>query len=129
MNNKILVATPPDDTQLDGVRILCVNLTHEQGQLVSAALLKFDNTFINIINYVWNTGDPMSWFLDKKTKSDIIIFNADAETTITGYLAAHSKAYYFGNLKDLEQANNRTIYSINQLLTLLEKVSNNYEPL
>ena len=129
MTDKVLVITAPDDVQLDGVRILAVNLTQEQGQFISSALLQFDNFFIDVINYVWNTGDPMPWFLDKKVKSDLIIFNADAETTITGYLAAHSNAYYFGNLKDLEQANNRAIYSTNQFLSLLEKISNNYEPI
>lgn len=129
MTDKVLIVTSPDDIHLDGVRILAVNLTPEQGQFISAAFLKLDNVFTNIVNYVWNTGDPMPWFLDKKVKSNLIIFNADAETTLTGYLAAHQNSYYFGNLKDLEQANNRAIYNIDQFVNLLERVSKNYEPL
>jgi hypothetical protein len=121
MTDKILVITTPDDAPLDGIRILAVNLTQEQGQIVSNALLQFDNFSINILNYVWRTSDSVAWLLDKKIKSDVIIFNADAEdNTITGYLSAQSKSYYFGTLKDLHLANDRAIYSTEDVLTLLE---------
>jgi len=124
MTDKILVITPPDDVVIDGIRILAVNLSQEQGQILSNALMQFDNVFVNVINYVWKTGDAIPWFLDKKVKADIIIFNADVDNnTITGYLAAYPNSYYFGTLKDLEQANNRAIYSTKQLLTLLENIS------
>ncbi len=130
MSDKILVVTSPDDVALDGIRILAINLTNEQGQFVSNALLQFDTTFVNVINYIWHTGDAMPWLLDKKVKSDLIIFNADSEdSTLTGYFAAHLNSYYFGNLKDLGQANNRAIYSSDQLLNLLEKIKDQYEPI
>ena len=130
MSDKILVVTAPDDVVIDGIRILAINLNTEQGQFVSNALLQFDTTFVNVINYTWNTGDPMAWLLDKKVKSDLIIFNADSDdSTIIGYFAAHFNSYYFGNLKDLRQANNRAIYSSNQLLNVLEKIKDQYEPI
>jgi hypothetical protein len=128
MTDKILVITTPDDAPLDGIRILAVNLTQEQGQTISNALLQFDNFSINIINYVWKTSDSVAWLLDKKIKSDVIIFNADAEdNTITGYLSAQPKSYYFGTLKDLHLANDRAIYSTEDVLTLLETMVKKHE--
>jgi len=128
MTDKILVVTAPDDVQLDGVRILAVNLTQEQGQIISNALLQFDNFSVNILNYVWKTGDDIDWLLDKKIKSDVIIFNADTDNnTITGYLSAQSKSYYFGTLKDLHLANDRAIYSTSDVLTLLEIMVKKHE--
>jgi hypothetical protein len=128
MTDKILVITAPDDAPLDGVRILAVNLTQEQGHIVSNALLEFDNFNINVINYVWKTGEDVSWLLDKKAKSDVIIFNADSDNnTVTGYLSAQSKSCYFGTLKDLHLANNRAIYSIEDVLTLLEIIVKKHE--
>jgi hypothetical protein len=128
MTDKILVITAPDDAPLDGVRILAVNLAQEQGQIVSNALLEFDNFNVNVINYVWNTGDDVSWLLDKKAKSDVIIFNADVDdNTVTGYLSAQSKSCYFGTLKDLYLANDRAIYTIEDVLTLLEIIVKKHE--
>lgn len=132
MSDQILVITPPDDTLLQGIRILHVELTEEQSSLVSAALLQSALPH-TLINYVWKMGNPVPWLLDKIPKCDIILFNADVPPNgtdiIIGWTAAQPQSYYFGNLKDLHLANNRAIYSTNQLLTLLEKVSNNYEPL
>jgi hypothetical protein len=128
MTDKILVITAPDDIALDGIRILAVNLTQEQGQIISNALLQFDNFNFNIINYVWNTGNDTSWLLDKKTKSDLIIFNADVDNnTITGYLSAQPKSCYFGTLKDLRLANDRAIYTTEDVLTLLEIIVKKHE--
>ena len=128
MTDKIIVVTPPDDIVLDGIRILAVNLAPEQGQIISNALLQFDNFNINIINYVWNTGNDIAWLLDKKIKSDVIIFNANVDdNTITGYLSAHTKSYYFGILKDLHLVNDRAIYTIEDVLTLLEIIVKKHE--
>jgi hypothetical protein len=128
MTDRILVVTAPDDTPLDGIRILAANLTQEQGQIVSNALLQFDNFNITVINYVWKTGEDISWLLDKKAKSDVIIFNADSDNnTVIGYLSAQSKSCYFGTLKDLYLANNRAIYSIEDVLTLLEIIVKKHE--
>ena len=125
MTDKILVITAPDDTPLDGIRVLHVQLTEEQRQIVSSAML---NTKIphNIINYVWNMGDPISWLLDKQPKCDVILFNADVQSNgaielIIGYIAAQPQSYYFGTLRDLHLANDRAIYTTNDILSLLEK--------
>lgn len=122
MTNKVIVVTSPDDVLLDGFRILLVNLSPEQGKIVSDALLHLD-TSNTVIMYMWNN-DAVNWLLDKKTKSDLIIFNADSDNDIlVGYLAAHPTAHYFGILKDLHQINNRAIYNVENVLTLLEEIS------
>lgn len=127
MSDKILLVTPPDDVHLDGIRLLLVNLDEEQNQIVSQSLLSITSND-NIISYVWKTGNPIPWFLNVKNQSDLIIFNAQPDDSvdcemINGYLAAQPNSYYFGNLRDLHFANDRVIYSSNELLNLLEKLA------
>ncbi len=127
MSDRIIVVTPPDDTLLQGIRIAHIDLTDEQGFFVSSSLLNI-NYPDTIINYVWKSNDPIDWLLDKLVKSDLIIFNADSNNqTLVGWLAAQRNSYYFGNLKDLHLANDRAIYSVNDVLTLLEKISKHHE--
>lgn len=125
MTDRILVVTPPDDTLLDGLRILHVNLTPEQSQIISTALLQ-SRLQDTVINYVWRSGDPIDWMLDKNLKSNLVFFNADHHSSniITGYIAAQSNSHYFGTLKDLHLANNRAIYSIEEIVNLLENIVN-----
>jgi hypothetical protein len=121
MSDKILVVTAPDDTILDGVRILHVNLSEEQRQIVSNAMLSSEVSY-TIINYVWNSNDPVSWLLDKKSKCNFILFNADSVLDlIVGYIAAHPQSYYFGTLRDLHLVNDRAIYNTDDVMSLLEK--------
>jgi hypothetical protein len=125
MTDKILVITSPDDTLLDGIRVLHVELTEEQRQITSSAMLNADTPY-NIINYVWNMGDSVSWLLDKHPKCDVILFNANVPNNgaielIIGYIAAQPRSYYFGTLRDLHLVNDRAIYNANDILSLLEK--------
>jgi homoserine acetyltransferase len=76
MTAKILIVTAPDDTLLQGIRITHVNLTADQSQLVSQALMQSQSSH-TIINYVWNIGDDTAWFIDKIYKSDLVIFDAE----------------------------------------------------
>lgn len=126
MSDKIVLVTPPDDVLLDGIRIAHVYLTEEQSSIVSAALL---NTTIphTIINYVWKMGDRVDWLLDKVAKCHIILFNADSPSDssldmILGWTAAQPQSYYFGKLKDLHLANDRVIYTNEDIRNLLEKI-------
>lgn len=127
MTDRILVVTPPDDILLQGIRILHVSLDEEQSSIVSSALLQ-TNLPHTIINYVWKMGDRVDWLLDKSTKSNIIVFNAEGPSdpgldVILGWIAAQHQSYYFGRLKDLHQANDRVIYNSDDILNLLEKIS------
>lgn len=132
MTGKIIIATPPDDILLDGFRILSVNLNQEQSKTLSDTLLEI-NSDNNIIVYVYQVGSPIQWLLDKHTKSDIIVFNADSESNgmseiILGYIAAQLNSYYFGILKDLHHVNDRVLYSSEDLGSLFErKMKRNYE--
>lgn len=127
MNDRILVVTYPDDTLLQGIRIAHIDLTEEQSSIVSSGLLNC-NVGDNVINYVWKLNEPTDWLLDKLLKSDIIFFNADSSNqTLVGWLTAQRNSYYFGNLKDLRPVNDRTIYTVDYVSTLVEKISKNYE--
>jgi hypothetical protein len=125
MSDKILVVTPPDDTLLNGIRILHVELNEEQSQIASSALIN-SNTQHTVINYVWKMSDSVEWLLDKITKSNFILFNADsgANDLIIGYIAAQPNSYYFGTLRDLNLVNNSVIYNSDQIINLLENHTN-----
>jgi hypothetical protein len=131
MTDKILVVTAPDDSLIDGIRVLLVELSNDQSLVVSNALLTADTKY-SIITYAWKMGDSIEWLLDKKSKSDIIIFNADAAANgaielIIGYIAAQPNSYYFGNLKSLVLANDSAIYTADHILSLLERAKNYYD--
>ena len=127
MTDKILVVTQPDDILLDGIRITHVHLTEEQSTIISSALMNFDRPH-TVINYVWKMGDRVDWLLDKIAKSDVVFFNAQTPNDgsielIIGWTAAQPQSYYFGTLKDLHLANDRVIYSSDDVLFLLEKIA------
>lgn len=127
MSNKIVIITPPDNVQYDGVRILLVGLTTEQSKIISDALTKLEST-INIIVYLANYSDDISWIMDKKHKSDLIIFNADGNNdVIIGYMSAQPNSYYLGTLKLLSEVNNSAIYSEEQVSQILEDTVKHYE--
>lgn len=128
MTDRVIVVTPPDDLPLkDGIRILCVDLKSDQTQVVSDAfnLLEANET---LITYIWKIGNPVEWLLDKKQKSQLILFNAESDyELIVGYMAAQANSYYFGTLKTLNKANDCAIYDTTQMLNILENIIKNYE--
>lgn len=125
MTEKIILITEPDDVQLDSCRILLVDLTEDQNQIISDALKRVEVQSLAI--YVTNNS-TIDWTLDKKNKSQLIIFNADSDNhLLIGYLAAHKISHYFGNLKILSKANNRVIYNVDDVVNLLEKTIGTYE--
>jgi hypothetical protein len=127
MSDKVLLVTAPDDTPIDAIRILLVDLTPEHTQLISDALNEF-TSIPNIVTYIWRTGDPVDWLLDKKHKSHSIIFNADCENyMILGYMSAQSNSHYFGTLKTLHTVNNNAIYNVNDCVNLINKLIIRYE--
>ena len=124
MANKILLVTSPDDSLLDGIRVLLIDLSPEQTQLVSDALTALEE-IPNIVVYIWKNGESNDWLLDKKHKSNAVIFNADSENqTIVGYMAAQHNSYYFGTLKSLSKANNSAIYTTDDCFSILTDIIN-----
>lgn len=128
MTDKVLIVTPPDDIQRDGVRVLLVDLTIEQMGVLSEAILKTSKLeYPNVVVYNCQS-DDIDWLLDKKIKSNVIVFNADSENDlIVGYLAAQPNSYYFGTLKSLQNINKSAIYNTDQAIDLLEKMLIQYE--
>lgn len=126
MNSKVILVTDPDDVPYDGVRLLLVNLTADQTQLLSTALSKINNLPM-VVLYIWNNSSS-DWLFDKKHKSQHIIFNAEHENQlITGYMSAQRNSSYFGVLKNLATINTKAIYSIDDCIKLLETVIGTYE--
>lgn len=127
MLDKIVIATAPDDVQVDGIRVLAVDLRQDQTHLVSTVLTGLDK-IPNIIVYLWKDGEDTEWLFDKKHKADIIVFNAESENhLVVGYMAAQPNSYYLGILKTLDSVNNSAIYTTDQVLDLLEKEITRYD--
>jgi|LauGreDrversion4_2_1035121.scaffolds.fasta_scaffold102267_4 hypothetical protein len=120
----VVIATSPDDVLTDGYRILLVDLDQHQSKTVSDVLLDISYTG-SIIIYNWKTGDDTSWLIDKKHKSNLILFNADSSNEqIVGYIAAQKNSHYFGYLKNLAGANTKAIYASEDLKDLLTLIFN-----
>ena len=121
MSDKVIVATAPDDVLIDAFRLLLVDLNSVQSKTISDALLEL-SLDTNVVVYLWKSTDPMSWLLDKRSKANLIIFNADsANDIIVGYMAAQKKSHYFGNLKLLSGANVANLYAMEDCVVLLKR--------
>jgi hypothetical protein len=121
MTDKLIAVTPPDDVLHDGGRLLLVDLAEEQMAVVSKALGQLEE-FNRIVLYIWNHQNDCNWLLDKKHKSDLIIFNADSfDQTLIGYLAAQPNSCYFGVLKSISSVNDSAVNDITQLINILER--------
>ena len=126
MTDKVVVVTSPDDVLIDGYRILIVGLTSEQSKVISDTLLNIDYDD-NVILYIWESGDS-DWLLDKKHKSNLIIFNADHDNQLlVGYMSAQKNSHYFGYLKFLASANAKSIYASEDAEHLLISSLNTYD--
>jgi hypothetical protein len=127
MSDKVIIVTAPDDVNVDGIRVLLVDLYQNQTHVLSQALSQLNNT-PTIISYVWKNEESIDWLIDKKHKSDLIIFNADSTNDlITGYMAAQSNSYYFGTLRSLHLVNKSAITAVDHFLEAMEKLIFNHE--
>jgi len=127
MVSKIILVTDPDDVLLDGIRLTLVNLSKEQNWIVSSALQKYEGLH-NVIVYIQDEIFDPSWMLDKKNKSDLLIFNAESKNqTIVGYLSGLNNSYYFGTLRDLNKVNNRVLFTEDDCLEILNYTIGKYE--
>jgi hypothetical protein len=127
MTDKVLIVTPPDDILIDGFRLLLVDLNNDQTKIISDCLLNISSK-LTVITYLWTTNDNTNWLLDKKIRSDLIIFNADSQNEmIVGYIAAQKNSHYFGTLKTLAMANAKAIYASEDCESLLKLNIDNHE--
>lgn len=127
MSDKVIVATAPDDVLIDAFRLLLVDLNSDQSKTISDALLDL-SLEINVVVYLWKSTDPVSWLLDKRSKANLIIFNADSTNDIIiGYMTAQKQSHYFGNLKLLSGANGAVLYALEDCTKLLKSSIDNYQ--
>lgn len=110
MADKITIVSPPDDMYDDGFKVLFVDLDRSQEEIVSRSMITTDSDS-PIIAYTWNYGADINWLLDKKTKANLIIFNAvSINQTIVGYMAAQPNSFYFSDLRDLNSSADKKIH-------------------
>lgn len=128
MNDKILLVTAPDDVVEDAFRVLLVDLTVEQNSFISSVLAEIES--INkLVFYIWND-DAVSWLIDKKLKSNMVIFNAESDRqNIVGYISAQPNSYYLGTLRDLNIINSSALIDRELLIKTLENEIGKYERL
>ena len=127
MTSSAVVITPPDDLNLDGTRLLLVDLDSNQTQLISDALKEI-NYEGRVILYYWNSNDSIDWLLDKKHKTSKIFFNADSSNDlIVGYLSAQPNSHYFGTLRSLSKVVGPAIYSVEECINILSSSIGEYE--
>ena len=125
--DNILVVTPPDDIHTDGFRLLLVDLTPDQSQIVSDSLLQL-KSLPSVVVYSWKSDDLDEWLLQKKKKSDLIIFNAESSKhLLIGYLTAQINTYYFGTLRTLSTVNNRELLNTDHCIELLDNYITQYK--
>lgn len=125
--DNILVVTPPDDIHTDGFRLLLVDLTADQSQIVSDSLLNLKSIPPTVV-YSWKSDDLDEWLLQKKKKSDLIIFNAESSKhLLIGYLSAQINTYYFGTLRTLSTVNNRELLNTDHCIELLDNYITQYK--
>jgi hypothetical protein len=127
IGNKLLLVTPPDDINIDGLRILLVGISHDKTNLISTALTQLPS-IPNTVLYMWAAGNDISWLMDKKNKSHLIIFDVEnLPGELVGYFSAQLNSYYFGHLRDLGIINNNSILDVDQCYQLLENTITTYE--
>jgi len=126
MTNKVTLVSPPDDIYDDALRILLVDLTVPQTQIISDALNAV-NLPVNIVIYVWTNHDTIEWLADKKHKCHSIVFNAESlNTEIVGYMSAQINSSYIGVLKSLRPFNKNAVTDLDQCIELFEHIIADY---
>jgi len=127
MTNNVVLVTPPDDVGIDALRILMIGLKDTQSSIVSDALTAIEPIPETVV-YVWDESNTIAWLMDKKHKSDLIIFNAEMDNAeLVGYLSAQRNAHYFGNLRTLGITNKRAVFDLAQCEQLIKEKAAEYE--
>lgn len=127
MADNITMITAPDDLLADGFRMLLVDLDREHDEIVSRILVTIDTDHA-IIAYIWKSRDSIEWLLDKRSKINLIIFNANSQNqTVVGYMAAQPISHYFSDLRDLNKANSKQILDLSQCQEVFENSIGKYE--
>jgi hypothetical protein len=126
MADKVVLVTFPDDILIDGVRILLVDLTRDQSDIVSQSLTELES-IPSVIVYSWKIGDPLNWLFDKMHKSQLIMFNAASDDQqLVGYFAGKPNSVYFGDIRALKIVNNSAVFDAEQCKEVLTKIFEKY---
>ena len=126
MTDKVVLVTYPDDVLDDAVRILLVDLTEDQSNIVSQSLTELASIPL-VVAYSWRIGDSIEWLIDKTHKSQLIIFNADSDDlTLVGYYAGKLNSFYFGDIGQMKIVNRSAIFDVVQTKEILKHTFRKY---
>jgi hypothetical protein len=126
MTDKVVLVTYPDDVLDDAVRILLVDLTEDQSNIVSQSLTELASIPL-VVAYSWRIGDSIEWLIDKTHKSQLIIFNADSDDlTLVGYYAGKLNSFYFGDIGQMKIVNRSAIFDVVQTKEILKNTFRKY---
>lgn len=126
MTDKVVLVTYPDDVLDDAVRILLVDLTEDQSNIVSQSLTELESIPL-VVAYSWKIGDRIDWLIDKTHKSQLIIFNADSDDlTLVGYYAGKLNSFYFGDIGQMQIVNRSAIFDVVQTKEILKHTFRKY---
>lgn len=126
MTDKVVLVTYPDDVLDDAVRILLVDLTEDQSNIVSQSLTELASIPL-VVAYSWKIGDSIEWLIDKTHKSQLIIFNADSDDlTLVGYYAGKLNSFYFGDIGQMKIVNRSAIFDVVQTKEILKHTFRKY---
>jgi hypothetical protein len=126
MTDKVVLVTYPDDVLDDAVRILLVDLTEDQSNIVSQSLTELASIPL-VVAYSWRIGDSIEWLIDKTHKSQLIIFNADSDDlTLVGYYAGKLNSFYIGDIGQMKIVNRSAIFDVVQTKEILKNTFRKY---
>lgn len=99
------------------MKTLLINPTADEKNLVQEWLKDND---VEMVLYVYNNDNDITWLLNIASTSDSIYFNIDNTTDIsynyTSYLISNPKVTYNSNQLDYSILNNNRTYDINEYI-------------
>ena len=119
MNNKILLITSPDYYHGSMIeKSLLINPTADEKFAVQEYLK--DKEDLDLILFVYNNDNDITWLLNVASTSNSIYFNLDNTTDLSynfaSYLIANQKVTYRSEKIDYSIINNNRTYDINEYI-------------
>ena len=117
MTNKLLIVTSPDYFHGNYTKALIINPSSDEKNLVQEWLKEND---MDIVFYVYNNNNDITWLLNVASTADSIYFNVDNTSDISynyiSYLISNPKVTYKSQQLDYSLINQNRTYDINEYI-------------